>query len=187
MSANTRSLILDAAAHVFAEKGFGEASVEDIAVCAGVAKGSIFYNFGSKVGLYEQLVAQGFSDLTKGLREAAEAAGGAGGEQALWAMTRRLLEEMAARPDLATVMAVETIQVKRGWREATQSVRDEAVALFADAFRPSVPPEGAMFRATSVFGAVLLAGLEWTIFDTEQTLDHVHSQVWACVRSSLTP
>lgn len=47
----TRKQILDAAREVFDEFGYADASMEEIARRAGVAKGTVFAHFGDKVGL----------------------------------------------------------------------------------------------------------------------------------------
>ena len=44
----TRSLLLDAAEHVFAEKGFIPATLDDIAKAAGYTKGAIYKYFATK-------------------------------------------------------------------------------------------------------------------------------------------
>jgi AcrR family transcriptional regulator len=48
----TRSLLLDAAEHVFAEKGFMSASLDDIAQTAGYTKGAIYKHFATKEELF---------------------------------------------------------------------------------------------------------------------------------------
>ena len=48
--------ILEAAEHVFAEKGFEGASVDQIAKRAGVPKPNVYYYFSSKEELYRQVV-----------------------------------------------------------------------------------------------------------------------------------
>ena len=48
----TRSLLLDAAEAVFAEKGFTAASLDDIAHAAGYTKGAIYNHFATKVDLF---------------------------------------------------------------------------------------------------------------------------------------
>lgn len=48
--------LLDAALTVFAEKGFAAARMEDIAVCAGAAKGTLYLYFPSKEAVFEALV-----------------------------------------------------------------------------------------------------------------------------------
>ncbi|MDQ2628353.1 TetR/AcrR family transcriptional regulator [Mycolicibacter senuensis] len=50
--AHTRSLLLDAAEEVFAEKGFTTATLDDIAQTAGYTKGAIYKHFGAKEELF---------------------------------------------------------------------------------------------------------------------------------------
>src|SRR6516164_4624344 len=49
---HTRSLLLDAAKEVFAEKGFMAASLDDIASAAGYTKGAIYKHFDTKEDLF---------------------------------------------------------------------------------------------------------------------------------------
>jgi AcrR family transcriptional regulator len=49
---HTRSLLLDAAEEVFAEKGFMAASLDDIAYVAGYTKGAIYKHFSTKEDLF---------------------------------------------------------------------------------------------------------------------------------------
>ena len=53
--------ILDAALDVFAQKGFAEARLEDVAVRAGIGKGTIYLYFSSKEALFEGLVHSGIA------------------------------------------------------------------------------------------------------------------------------
>jgi AcrR family transcriptional regulator len=65
----TRSALVDAAADVFARRGFEGASLEEIAEGAGFTRGAIYSNFGSKEDLllavvdrYNQTLVGAFSD-----------------------------------------------------------------------------------------------------------------------------
>lgn len=49
---HTRSLLLDAAEEVFAEKGFTSATLDDIAHAAGYTKGAIYKHFATKEDLF---------------------------------------------------------------------------------------------------------------------------------------
>jgi AcrR family transcriptional regulator len=49
---HTRSLLLDAAEDVFAEKGFAPATLDDIAQTAGYTKGAIYKHFATKEDLF---------------------------------------------------------------------------------------------------------------------------------------
>ena len=56
-----RQLILDAALDVFAERGFADARLEDVAARAGVAKGTVYLYVSSKEALFEELVRTGIA------------------------------------------------------------------------------------------------------------------------------
>lgn len=55
--ARTREQLLDAAAHVFARKGYAGASVEEIAESAGYSIGALYSNFANKERLFLELMA----------------------------------------------------------------------------------------------------------------------------------
>lgn len=54
---DTRRRIVDAAREMFAEEGFHRVGLEDLATRAGVGRKTIYYQFGSKLGLLQALVA----------------------------------------------------------------------------------------------------------------------------------
>ncbi|MHB1167085.1 MAG: TetR/AcrR family transcriptional regulator [Carboxydocellales bacterium] len=58
-----KDLILDAAAAVFAKHGFHDAKMEEIAVEAGVGKGTLYEYFSSKQQLFQQLFANGMKSF----------------------------------------------------------------------------------------------------------------------------
>lgn len=67
----TRSHLLDAAAEVFAEKGFHGATLDQIADVAGFSKGAVYSNFASKDELFlaleqrnAEVMVQAFADAT---------------------------------------------------------------------------------------------------------------------------
>ncbi|SFL97643.1 TetR/AcrR family transcriptional regulator [Candidatus Frackibacter sp. WG13] len=62
-------LILDAAAEVFAEKGFFKATVSEIANEAGVAKGTIYFYFENKRDLFKSLIVSKFESLHQRINE----------------------------------------------------------------------------------------------------------------------
>lgn len=65
-----RRAILDAACSVFAQKGFDRARVEEIAVRAGVGKGTIYEYFPSKKDLYKEMVETTIGAYAEALAEA---------------------------------------------------------------------------------------------------------------------
>jgi len=56
--ARTREALLQAAAEIFAERGYDGASVDEIAGTAGVSVGSIYSRFGSKRDLFRELMSE---------------------------------------------------------------------------------------------------------------------------------
>ncbi|MFC7440195.1 TetR/AcrR family transcriptional regulator [Laceyella putida] len=56
-------MIFQAAVEVFAERGFDQAKMDDIAQVAGVAKGTIYYHFKSKEELFAGLINEGIEKL----------------------------------------------------------------------------------------------------------------------------
>ena len=55
--------IIEAAARIFAAKGFHQAKMDDIALEAGVAKGTLYYNYSSKSKLFAATVTQGLNRI----------------------------------------------------------------------------------------------------------------------------
>ena len=58
----TRMKILDAARKLFGNRGFGEATVEDIAAAAGVSNGALYHHFASKEELFKAILTDHISD-----------------------------------------------------------------------------------------------------------------------------
>ncbi|WP_433893714.1 TetR/AcrR family transcriptional regulator [Streptomyces sp. CA-111067] len=102
--ARTRSLLLEAAAEVFARKGFAGASVEDIAEAAGFSTGALYSNFASKDELFvELLTARSGERLAGAAVVVADRSGGVG--EIRLALSRRLLDVAAEEVDLAALQA----------------------------------------------------------------------------------
>jgi len=55
--------ILGAAAIIFSQRGFHQAKMDEIAVLAKVAKGTLYYNFSSKSKLFSATVTQGLTTI----------------------------------------------------------------------------------------------------------------------------
>lgn len=61
---NTKTKIFSVAAHLFAEKGYNGVSMREISEQSGVSKPTIYYYFGSKEGIYQELVNTGLSHIS---------------------------------------------------------------------------------------------------------------------------
>lgn len=72
----SREQLLDAAAQVFAERGYRGASVDAIAAAAGVTKGALYWNFKSKSDLFFSLLEERVDQRLRLLVEHAQAIAG---------------------------------------------------------------------------------------------------------------
>jgi AcrR family transcriptional regulator len=68
----TKATLIKAARRVFAERGYGHATVDEIAEAAGLTKGAVYSNFGGKAELFYALMRERIEER---LDLAAEAAG----------------------------------------------------------------------------------------------------------------
>lgn len=59
----TKRRIFNTAIKVFSEKGYDNASIEEITAIAGVAKGSLYYHFSKKEDIFDMLVEEGIKLL----------------------------------------------------------------------------------------------------------------------------
>nr|WP_284698923.1 TetR/AcrR family transcriptional regulator [Sphingomonas lycopersici] len=71
----TRATILAAAAGRFAEKGYADCSLRDIAALSGLQAGSVYYHFSSKEELLDEVLKAGIERLTKAVTAAVDALG----------------------------------------------------------------------------------------------------------------
>lgn len=66
--------ILTAARHIFARRGFAEASMEEISHAAGLAKGTLYLYYDSKQDLYRAALRAGISELCETLEHGLQTA-----------------------------------------------------------------------------------------------------------------
>lgn len=72
---STKELILSAALEIFAEKGYHDTTVDDIAKRAGIAKGSIYRYFPSKEALFNELIESRIQNLDSSIEQIIEETG----------------------------------------------------------------------------------------------------------------
>ena len=104
-SEDKRTRILDAAIRVFAERGYHEARVGDIAEDAGVAHGLLYHYFASKDDVLRTIFVENWGQLIARFR-AVEGADEPAGEK-LEGIAKSLLQTWRNDPALVTVMVRE--------------------------------------------------------------------------------
>ncbi|SEN69654.1 transcriptional regulator, TetR family [Actinacidiphila rubida] len=179
----TRRKLYEAAVTLIAEQGFSATTVDEIAERAGVAKGTVYYNFASKNDLFEELLRHGVGRLTVSLRRAAEETSDRGGSRvdALDAMIRAGLAFIVGNPSFTQLYVAELWRTNRTWQETLMTVRQEAVAVVEQVLGEAVtagevsPETDVPLTASALFGMVLVAALDWQAFQPERSLDEVHA------------
>lgn len=180
---NTRRKLFEAAVTLIAEQGFSSTTVDEIAERAGVAKGTVYYNFASKTVLFEELLRHGIELLTDSLQRAADGTAARGGSNvdALDAMIRAGLEFISAYPALTQLYVAELWRTNRAWQSTLMQVRQQAVAVIETVLRKAISAGELSeeidipLTASALFGMVLVAALDWQSFQPERSVDEVHS------------
>ncbi|MGW0753681.1 TetR/AcrR family transcriptional regulator [Streptomyces sp. NPDC002587] len=190
----TRQKLYEAAVTLIAEQGFSATTVEEIAERAGVAKGTVYYNFASKNDLFEELLRHGVGLLTASLRKAAEETEARGGSrvEALDAMIRAGLVFIDRYPAFTQLYVAELWRTNRAWQSTLMVVRQEAVAVVETVLREGVE-RGELsaeidvpLTAAAMVGMVLVAALDWQSFQSERSLDDVHSALSLLLRGRVS-
>lgn len=92
----THARLLDAAARLFAARGFKDVTVREICAAAKANVAAVNYHFGGKLGLYQQVVSKAI-DTMRGTTDAARAAGvGLAPEERLRAYVRVFLRRVGS-------------------------------------------------------------------------------------------
>jgi AcrR family transcriptional regulator len=179
----TRHKLYEAAVTLIAEQGFSATTVDEIAERAGVAKGTVYYNFAGKNDLFEGLLRHGVGLLADALRRAADEAEARGGTRvdALDAMIRAGLDFVVRHPSFTQLYVAELWRTNRTWQDTLMTARQEAVAVVEKALGEAVAAGEVSdeidvpLTASALFGMVLVAALDWQAFQPERTVEEVHA------------
>jgi len=173
--------LLEAAVELLAERGYAGATVDDIVERAGVAKGTVYYHFRSKSELVSTLLDDGLRRLATSFRTEIE--GAEDGFAALRALVHAELTYIERYQAFSKLVMSEMWRADRDWRDSLRTLRDEYGEVFASVLRRGVS-EGA-FRAdldvraaaSTIFGMIATAALDWLVFEPQTTLDVVERRL----------
>jgi AcrR family transcriptional regulator len=152
-----RRRLFKAAAVVFAQAGYAEASAAGIARTAGMSKATFYEHFANKEECILALFDEAATEVLQAMAEATAAAG-ADPRDRLRAGIRAFLEMVASNPDWAQTLLVEIVGAgKRGAER-----RDRIVAAFAAAVEAenaaAAARGGTLGRLASLDDAVAVVG-----------------------------
>ena len=182
---DTRQRLFVAAVDLIDEQGFSATTVDDIAARAGVAKGTVYYNFESKTLLFEELLRHGIGLLTAEFRAAVD---GLPPLEALGALVRAQLEYIRRYRAFAQLLLSEMWRTNREWQQTLRLLRGEAIAVIADTVQAGVdsgdlPADLDVRTASSaLFGVGLVVAVDWLVFSPERPIDEVQESLLGIVR-----
>ncbi|MGW4423518.1 TetR/AcrR family transcriptional regulator [Streptosporangium sp. NPDC004631] len=202
--AETRLRLFTAAVEVIAEQGYTAATVDAIAERAGVAKGTVFYNFGSKEALFAALLEHGIQRLAEALSRAdtgqeSDEPGetkrkGTGREKrgreadsrrtALDALDAVVMAQLRFFDEYGAFARVLLAEMWRtAWQDAVARLREQALGVYAGVLRRAAA-EGAIradldveTAATAVFGMVLTVSIERRALRPDRPIEELHATV----------
>jgi AcrR family transcriptional regulator len=158
LAAEKRRLILDAAVRVFAQQGFNQCRVSDIADEAGVAYGLVYHYFRSKDEVLDTLFLERWNVMLEVIRELDEQDIAA--REKLYAITSFIVDSYRHDPELMKVIIVEVTRAANSFgrthlakiREAYELIAGIVERAQADGtFRATVTPQ---FAAMAFYGAI---------------------------------
>lgn len=182
---DTRQRLFVAAVELIAEQGFSATTVDDIAARAGVAKGTVYYNFESKTVLFEELLRHGIGLLTADFRAAVD---GLPPREALAALVRAELEYIRRYRAFAQLLLSEMWRTNREWQQTLRLLRGEAIEVIAETVRAGVasgdlPADLDVRTASSaLFGVGLVVAVDWLVFQPDRPIEDVQEALLGIVR-----
>jgi AcrR family transcriptional regulator len=182
---DTRQRLYEAAVELIAEQGFSATTVDDIALRANVAKGTVYYNFASKTALFEELLRHGIGLLTDSFRAAVD---GLPPRDAVAALVRAELEYIRRYKAFAQLLLSEMWRTNREWQQTLVLLREQAIGVIAETVQAGVDsgdlPADLDVRVASsaLFGVGLVVAVDWLVFQPERAIEDVEASLLAIVR-----
>ncbi|MDQ0924911.1 AcrR family transcriptional regulator [Pseudarthrobacter sp. W1I19] len=186
----TRQKLFDASMELIGERGAAGVTVDEIAAAAGVSKGTVYYNFGSKSDLIAQLLRHGVDILKGRLLGAPEEAAAAAGDPllAMEAMIGQAMDFMAEYPSFARLWVSENWRTPSEWQGTFTLLRAELLQVIGEAVErvakvyPVDPSVSRGSLETAIFGACFVVGLDRQTYNPERTRDQSVAAIMAIMR-----
>lgn len=154
-----REAILNAAARVFLRKGYYEATLDEIAAEAEMAKGTIYNYYKDKQDLFISLANHGYEHFDEILSEAKSQRTHLA--EFLAYLIRTTLQGIIEHVDLAHMLSAVASQLPEGLRDQVNKIWHEhinrGIATLADVLG-EIPETKALSRAEQTAGAKMIVG-----------------------------
>ncbi len=179
---------LEAAARVFADHGFDQTRIEDLAEATGIPRATLYYHFAGKEDILAWLLRRMLAEMAEAVATAAARPGTA--RQRMEAVIRAKIDVMARHPATCRALMADLGRAGRipEIAAAIQAAFHHPVRrLLAEGeadgtLRPVGDPETA---ASAVYGAVTSAAAHYLVADNRVDTDRVAAEVTTFVLGGL--
>lgn len=181
----TKRKLFTATLQLAETKGLADLTVDEIAAEAGVAKGTVYYNFGSKDGLIDGLLRYGIGMIAERLRAAT-------GDQeplpALESIVDAALTFIAEYPGFSQIVVSELWRTPGRWHETLAPLREDVVSILKEQLARldevgRLPPGiDVPAAAAGMFGTLLVMAMDWRVFQPQRTREQVRDSMMVLMR-----
>ncbi|WP_426302182.1 TetR/AcrR family transcriptional regulator [Arthrobacter sp. R-11] len=169
----TKQRLFEASMELIGERGAAGVTVDEIAAAAGVSKGTVYYNFGSKSDLIAQLLRHGVDIMLERLQGIADPE--ADPLDAMEAMLGQAMDFMDDYPSFARLWVSENWKTPNEWGQLFAELRAELIAVIGAALENvarKYPVDGRVARGSleaAMFGAIFVVGLDRQTYNPERS------------------
>lgn len=169
----TKQRLFEASMELIGERGAAGVTVDEIAAAAGVSKGTVYYNFGSKSDLIAQLLRHGVDIMLVRLQaiegEASDPL------ESMKNMVGQAMEFMDEYPSFARLWVSENWRMPGEWSAVFAELRAELLAVIGSAVErvaAGYKVDESVVRGSleaAIFGAIFVVGLDRQTYNPERT------------------
>jgi AcrR family transcriptional regulator len=182
----TKQKLFEASMELIGERGAAGVTVDEIAAAAGVSKGTVYYNFGSKSDLIAQLLRHGVDILLARLLSVKDES--LDPLTAMEDMIGQAMDFMDDYPSFARLWVSENWRTPSEWQDTFTELRGRLLAVIGaaiDAVAAAYPVDPGVSRGsleTAVFGACFVVGLDRQTYHPERTRQQSVDAIMASMR-----
>jgi AcrR family transcriptional regulator len=182
----TKQKLFEASMELIGERGAAGVTVDEIAAAAGVSKGTVYYNFGSKSDLIAQLLRHGVDILLA--RLLSEQDNPTDPLEAMDQMIGQAMDFMAEYPSFARLWVSENWRTPSVWQDTFAELRAlllEVIGAAIERVAAAYPVDRSISRGsleTAIFGACFVVGLDRQTYHPERTREQSVAAIMAIMR-----
>jgi AcrR family transcriptional regulator len=182
----TKQKLFEASMELIGERGAASVTVDEIAAAAGVSKGTVYYNFGSKSDLIAQLLRHGVDILLVRLLSARDSS--ADPLEAMDQMIGQAMDFMAEYPSFARLWVSENWRTPSEWQDTFAELRSsllEVIGAAIEGVSGKYAVDNSISRGsleTAIFGACFVVGLDRQTYNPERTREQSVAAIMAIMR-----